>query len=423
MPHVHLVPGDGLFGAMSNRKAKAMTSTASGDMSTPSIGPGNARNTEIYLAGAMMQKKPAIPIRFDALEAAAKAKLAPEAFDYIAGAAGQECTKLQNGAAFDRWRIVPRHLRGVADRDLAVTLFGEKLRSPLLLAPVGVLELAHPEADAAVARAAAAEGLPMIVSNQASTPMEKIAEALAGQTFWFQLYWSMSNDLTASLVARAEACGAKAIVVTLDTTFLGWRPRDLQNAYLPFILGKGIAQYTSDPVFRAMLSRPPEEDITGAAVKFVQTYSNPGLSWQDLEFLRKRTRLPILLKGILHPGDARLALDHGMDGIVVSNHGGRQVDGAIAALDALPGAVDAVQGKVPVLFDSGIRSGPDVFKAIALGAKAVLLGRPYVYGLGIAGEEGVREVIRNLVADFDLTMGLSGCRSLAEIRPDMLNRA
>jgi lactate 2-monooxygenase len=382
---------------------------------TPDSGPGNARNAEIYLAGAFMHKKPQVPLRFDELEASAKAAMQPEAFDYVAGAAGEEATKRENGAAFHRWKIVPRHLRGVAGRDAAISLFGHALKAPLLLAPVGVLELAHQDADLAVARAAADEGVPMIISSQASVPMEKIAEALGGQYFWFQLYWSASNELTASFVSRAEACGAKAIVVTLDTTLLGWRPRDLQNAYLPFIRGKGIAQYTSDPVFRSMLARPPEEDMLGAAAKFIETYANPGLSWDDLAFLRARTKLPILLKGILHPEDARLAIAHSMDGIVVSNHGGRQVDGAIAALDALPGVVEAVAGKVPVLFDSGIRSGPCMVKALALGAAAVFLGRPYVYGLGIAGSQGVREVIRNLLADFDLTMGLSGCRSSAEI--------
>jgi lactate 2-monooxygenase len=401
-----------------------MSDTPPGAPSNASYsGPGTVRNAEIYLAGALMQKKPAIPVRFDDLEAVAKSAMAPEAFDYVAGAAGEEGTSRENRLAFERWRIVPRHLRGVAQRDMSVTLFGQALNSPLLLAPVGVLELAHPEADGAVARAAASEGVPLIISNQASVPMETIAQAMAGQPFWFQLYWSMSDGLTASLVARAEACGAKAIVVTLDTTLLGWRPRDLKNAYLPFILGKGIAQYTSDPVFRTMLSRPPEEDKAGAAMKFVETYSNPALSWQDLASLRNRTRLPILLKGVLHPDDTRLAIEHGMNGVVVSNHGGRQVDGAIAALDALPAIVDASAGKMPVLFDSGIRSGADIFKALALGASAVLLGRPYVYGLAAGGMEGVREVIRNILADFDLTMGLSGCSSPAGITRHMLQRA
>jgi lactate 2-monooxygenase len=399
-----------------------MSGSTEGTSRAASPGPGNIRSAEIYMGGAFMNKKPAIPIRFDGLEAAAKAVMPPEAFDYVAGAAGEEGTASENRLAFERWRIVPRQLCGAAERDTSLTLFGQKFQSPLLLAPVGVLELAHPEADLAVARAAAAEAVPMILSNQASVPMEKTAEALNGQPFWFQLYWSVSNELTASLAARAEACGAKAIVVTLDTTLLGWRPRDLKNAYLPFLSGKGIAQYTSDPVFRSMLARPPEEDALGAAAKFVEIYSNPGLSWADLAFLRNRTKLPILLKGVLHPDDARLAIEHGMDGIVVSNHGGRQVDGAIAALDALPAAADAASGKIPVLFDSGVRTGPDIFKALALGASAVLLGRPYVYGLALGGTDGVREVIRNVLADFDLTMGLSGCRSVAGITRDRLSR-
>jgi lactate 2-monooxygenase len=400
-----------------------MSGSMEGSSRALSPGPGNTRNAEIYLAGAFMKKKPQIPIRFDELEAAAKAVMLPEAFDYVAGAAGEENTKNENRLAFERWRIVPRQLCGVQERDTSLTLFGQKLKSPLLLAPVGVLELAHPDADLAVARAAAQEAVPMILSNQASVPMEKAAEALSGQPFWFQLYWSLSNELTASLAARAEACGAKAIVVTLDTTLLGWRPRDLKNAYLPFLAGKGIAQYTSDPVFRSMLARPPEEDMLGAAAKFVEIYSNPGLSWGDLAFLRNRTKLPLLLKGVLHPDDARLAIEHGMDGIVISNHGGRQVDGAIAALDALPAAADAVSGRIPLLFDSGVRTGPDIFKAIALGASAVLLGRPYVYGLGLGGTDGVSEVIRNLLADFDLTMGLSGCRSIPAITRDRVFRS
>ncbi len=387
------------------------------------LGPGNLRNTEVYLAGAMMQQKPKVPMRATALEAAAQAVMAPEAFGYIAGSAGEEETARENRQAFGRWRIVARHLRGVAERDLTQTVLGTPLKVPMLLAPVGVLELAHPGADLAVAKAAVAAGVPMVISNQASTPMEAIAETFNGHPFWFQLYWSTSNNLTASLVSRAEACGAKAIVVTLDTTLLGWRPRDLQMGYLPFIRGKGIAQYTSDPVFRSMLTRTPEDDPIGAAAKFVQVYSNPALTWRDLAFLRTKTKLPILLKGILHPDDARLALEHGMDGIIVSNHGGRQVDGAIAAADALPAVAKAVAGRVPVLFDSGIRTGSDVFKAIALGASAVLIGRPYVYGLAIGGSDGAAEVLKNLIAEFDLTMGLSGCATLTAIQASGLRQS
>jgi lactate 2-monooxygenase len=275
---------------------------------------------------------------------------------------------------------------------------------------------------------------------------------------WFQLYWNRSNDLVASLVRRAEACGCSAIVLTLDTTMLGWRPRDLDLGSLPFLQGKGIAQYTSDPVFRAELGRAssPNEprlgdgssgtirptlnlptiatalgqkarypggllknltsgDPRAAVQRFMLTYSRPSLQWDDLKFLRQCTKLPVLLKGVLHPDDARKALEHGIDGLVVSNHGGRQIDGEIASLDALPAVVEAVHGKIPVLFDSGIRSGADVFKARALGATAVCLGRPYVYGLAIAGRRGVEEVIGNVLAEFDLTLGLAGCTSVRGI--------
>jgi lactate 2-monooxygenase len=416
-------------------------------------GVGLARQTEIYLAG-VRGRRPAIPFDHRRRERRAKTRLSAQAYAYIAGGAGVERTMAANRAAFDRWRIVPRVLRDISDRDLSVELLGRRLRTPFLLAPIGVLELAHDDADVAVAKAAAAEGVPMIFSNQASRPMEECAAAMRDAPRWFQLYWSTSNDLVASFVARAEACGCEAIVVTLDTKMLGWRSRDLDFAHLPFATGRGIAQYTSDPVFRSLVdpstaqrSGPPtpaavralvrasrsypgslrENLRSGAGVaavrKVMEIYSRPSLTWDDFGWLRGRTTLPIVLKGILHPDDARLAMEHGMDAIVVSNHGGRQVDGAIASLDALPGVAEAVGGRIPVLFDSGIRGGADAFKALALGATAVLLGRPYVYGLALRGEAGVRDVIRNLVADFDLTMALSGCRSVADIRPEHLQLA
>jgi lactate 2-monooxygenase len=287
--------------------------------------------------------------------------------------------------------------------------------------------------------------------------MEETAAAMGDAPRWFQLYWSTSDELVASLVSRAERCGCSAIVLTLDTTMLGWRIRDLDLAYLPFLRGKGIAQYTSDPVFLDALQEtlrqaaPPTGRISLAAIgtlwemagsfpdsrlaglrsglaraavrRFVETYSRPSLSWDDLAFLRERTTLPILLKGVLHPADAVAAIEHGMDGIVVSNHGGRQVDGSVATMDALPGVVHAVAGRVPVLLDSGVRSGADVLRALALGASAVGLGRPYVWGLAAGGEQGVREVIRNLRADFDRTLGLAGCASAREISHESVTRA
>jgi lactate 2-monooxygenase len=418
---------------------------------------GLERQTDIYLSG-VSGDRPRVPLHFDELEAAARESMSPEAFAYVAAGAGNEDTVEANRDGFRGWRIVPRMLRDVEERDTSVELFGRRLPGPLLLAPVGVLELAHRQADRAVAAAARTENVPMILSNQASVPMEECAEVLGDAQRWFQLYWSRSDELVESLVRRAEACGCGAIVVTLDTTILGWRPRDLAPAFLPFLRGKGIAQYTSDPVFTRLLGEPSEDGLgsreprptlaalrtliqltrrypdsflrtlrsgsgRAAVQRFVEIYSRPSLTWEDLPFLRERTRLPILLKGIVHSDDARRAVDEGMDGVIVSNHGGRQVDGAIATIAALPAVAEAVDGRVPVLLDSGVRGGADIFKALALGASAVLLGRPYVYGLAVAGEAGVREVIQNHLADFDLTMGLAGCRSIAEIGPDCLVRA
>lgn len=377
--------------------------------------------------------------------------MSADARTYVLGGAGGGHTMRANRAAFDAHHIVPRVLRNVEARDQRCTLFGKQLASPMLTAPIGVLEIVHDEADLAVARAAAAEGVPMVFSNQASVPMETCAAAMGDTPRFFQLYWSRSDDLVASFLARAAACGCSGIILTLDTTMLGWRSQDLDRASLPFLRGMGIAQYTSDPVFRRELALPlpssaaaaPSARVNLAAIgvlrdllrrtpgplgeklrtqwpraavqRFTATYSRPSLTWEDLPRLRAMTRLPIILKGVVHPDDARRAADEGMDGIVVSNHGGRQVDRSIATLAALPGVVAAVGGRMPVLLDSGVRSGADVFIALALGAQAVLLGRPYVYGLTLAGTAGVREVLQNVRAELDLTMGLAGCRSLADV--------
>jgi len=422
----------------------------------PPPGIGRERQFEVYVGGAR-GAYPRVPVSYELLERNARKAMSPEGFAYVAGGAGAEETIRENRAAFERWRIVPRMLRDVSRRETSVEVLGTPFSSPFALCPIGVLEMAHRGSDVAVARAAAAEGIPMIFSNQASRPMEETARAMGDAPRWFQIYWSTHDELVESLVSRSEACGCSAIVLTLDTTMLGWRIRDLDLAYLPFLRGKGIAQYTSDPVFIDALQEtlreapPPAGRITLAAIgtlwdlagafpgsrltnlrsglaraavqRFVQTYSRPSLSWDDLAFLRERTRLPILLKGILHPEDARAAVEHGMDGIVVSNHGGRQVDGAVGTMDVLPGIVEAVGGRAPVLLDSGVRSGADVFRALALGASAVGLGRPYVWGLAAGGEDGVREVIRNLRGDFDLTMGLAGCATIADIGRDSVQHA
>ncbi|WP_440998873.1 lactate 2-monooxygenase [Fodinibius sp. SL11] len=410
------------------------------------------RQTDIFL-GSLRGNNRTIPISFDKLRAAAKNNMSKEAYAYIAGSAGCETTKRSNRTDFKQWKIVPSMLNDVSDCNTSVSLFGQDYPTPFLLAPIGVLDMAHPKADLAVAKASAAEGVPFIFSNQASVDMETCSSVMGESPRWFQLYWSTSNDLVESFVRRAESCGCEGIVLTLDTTMLGWRPRDLDLDYLPFLRGRGIAQYTSDPVFRKLMKtsagdadKPPKltwnsikalvkmaknypgsfwgnllsEEPRRAVKTFIECYSRPSLKWDDLSFLRSITDLPILLKGILSPEDARKAIKTNMDGIIVSNHGGRQVDGAVSAIEMLPDITQEVNGEMPVLMDSGIRTGSDIFKAIALGADAVLLGRPYTYALATAGEQGVREVIQNYRADFELTMALSGCRSVDEIHANRL---
>ena len=381
-----------------------------------------ARQTDIYLKGLAGQR-PAIPLSFETLEAQARERMSPEAYGYVAGAAGSESTMAANSQAFARWRIVPRMMRDITTRDLTVEVLGQRFAAPVMLAPIGVLSIAHPEAEIAVARASASLGVPFMLSTAASKPMEAVAQAAGDTPRWFQLYWGNDPAVAASMVRRAEAAGYSAIVVTLDTKLLSWRERDLQNAYLPFLLGEGLGNYFSDPAFRQSLAQPIEENPQAAIMRWAQIFSDPAHTWDDLATLREHTRLPILVKGVLHPDDARRALDAGAAGVVVSNHGGRQLDGAIAALDALPGVVAAIGDHAPVLFDSGIRRGADIVKALALGAKMTLVGRPYAYGLALGGEAGVRDVVLNLLADLDVTLALSGCRSLAELSPEMLARA
>lgn len=380
---------------------------------------GVQRQMEVYLAG-VQGHAPAQPVAPEELEERARGVLPPRAYVYVAGGAGAEDTVRANRDAFRRWRIVPRFLRDVSRRDLGVELLGRRLPAPLLLAPVGVQAMLHPEAELATARAARSLGVPLVLSTVSSTPLEAVAAALGDSPRWFQLYWPKDPALAASLVGRAERAGYSALVVTLDTYLYGWRERDLQIGWLPFAHGEGLANYVTDPAFRAALAKPPEEDPPAAARHFLAVVSNPALTWGDLAWLRRQTRLPILLKGVLHPDDARRAVEHGVDGVIVSNHGGRQVDGAVASLDALPAVVEAVAGRAAVLFDGGIRRGADVFKALALGARAVLVGRPYCWGLAVRGEEGVREVLRNLLADVELTLGLAGCASCADVSRDSL---
>lgn len=405
---------------------------------------------EIYLNG-FAGKTQTAKISYEALESAAKARLSAKSFAYIAGGAGIESTMRSNRNAFEACKIIPRMLRNVENRDTSIQLLGHTFKTPLLISPIGVLEMAHQDADLAVARAAKSLSIPYIFSNQASYPMEETAAVMDESPRFFQLYWSKSRELVTSLIQRAEKCGCLGIVVTLDTTMLGWRVRDLDLASLPFLACKGIAQYTSDPVFQQLMAQniipASRQRITlktilglikmvnnypgsgflkklksgkpmSAVRHFTGLYSNAATTWEDLAWLRSQTHLPIILKGILAADDAQKALDYGMDGIYISNHGGRQVDGSISSFEALPAIAKIAGNKVPVIIDSGIRSGADVFKALAMGATAVSIGRPYVYGLAIGGERGVYEVLRNFMSDFELTMGLSGCKSIAEITPD-----
>ena len=372
--------------------------------------PGSQVQNAIYLAGGAEW-----PVSPEDWEAGARERLEQGPFDYVAGGAGSEATVRANREAFERRRLRPRMLTGNAERDLSVEVLGLRSPAPFLLGPVGVLSIVHPEAELGVARASKATGVPMVLSSAASTSLEDVAAELGESQRWFQLYWWGDRELAGSLVDRAGAAGYGAIVVTLDTLTLGWRDRDLRNGYLPFLGGEGLAQFFSDPLFRERLDAPPEEDLQTASLMALAAFPNLALTWSDLAWLRERTELPVVLKGILTAEDARLALDHGVDGIVVSNHGGRQVDGAVASLDALVEVRDVVGTDAAVLMDGGIRRGSDIVKALALGADAVLLGRLYAYGLAVGGAAGVEAVIRQLAAELDLTMALAGARSVREL--------
>jgi lactate 2-monooxygenase len=377
---------------------------------------------EIYMRG-LAGESPAVPVSVADLELAATEAMEPRAANYVGAGAGSEDTIRANAEAFRRHRIVPRMLRDVSQRDLSTTILGTAMPAPLLLAPIGVQRILHEDGELATARAAAAVGVPIIASSASHFTLEEIAEAGGEAPRWFQLYWANDRRLMESFVGRAERAGYSAIVVTVDTFIPGWKPRDLQQAWLPFLEGMGVGNYFQDPVFREGLEKTPEEDQGAATGHFIGVQANPSLTWDQLSTLRELTSLPILVKGIQHVDDAREAARRGLDGIVVSNHGGRQVDGAIASLDALPPIAEAVGDELAILFDSGVRGGADVLKALALGADAICLGRPYVWGLTLGGEAGVEAVLRMVLGELDLTMALCGLTRLEEIGPDLLAAA
>lgn len=375
----------------------------------------------VYLDG-VRGTVPALPMTFDGLERQARASMDRRIFDYVAGGAGNERTQRANVEAFEAWELLPRMLRGAARRDLSVSLLGMELPSPLLLSPVGVLGVIAPGGELAAADASARTGVPLMASTLSEVSLEAVQRRTGDTPALFQLYPPGDRALTESLVGRAEDAAYAALVVTLDTTMTGWRPRDLTNAFRPQFQGRCLANYFSDPVFLARLGHRPEQDLAAAVRCWSGLFADPGLTWADLGWLRSITRLPLVLKGVCHGGDAARAKDIGADGVICSNHGGRQVDGAVPALRCLPRVVEAADD-MPVLFDSGIRSGADAVKALALGASAVCIGRPYCYGLALAGAEGVAHVLRCLLTELDVTMGLVGCPDLAGLTHDILERA
>lgn len=389
------------------------------DSEEPSPGFGNQRVREIYRDGMYDEETPAYPIAYEDLREAAWENMDDAARAYVHGGSGTEET-FERNRDFSSYRIMPRMLRGVEDRSLSVELLGNTHEFPLMITPLGVQSLLHDEAESATARACAKLDIPYTLSSLSSTPMEDVAETLGDTTKWFQFYWSSDRAVARSFLDRAEASGYDAIVLTVDAPTLGWRDRLLERGYYPFLEGEGVANYFSDPAFRDSLEASPEEDPKAAVDRFLEIFGDESLTWADLSFLQENTDLPIVLKGVLHPEDARLALQHGADAVQVSTHGGRQVDGSISAVEALPAVAEAVGDEVPVLFDSGVRRGSDAFKALGLGADTVMLGRPFAYGLAMAGQDGVEWVLENTLSELDLTMGLAGYDDVTDVGREAL---
>ena len=376
---------------------------------------------EIYFQG-LTGVLPALPMSYPDLESRARQVLSPSVWSYVAGGAGDERTQDVNVTAFDRWGLIPRMLVGATERDLSVELWGKRWPAPIFMAPIGVIALCAQDGhgDLATARAAARTGVPMCASTLVEDPLEAVAAEFGDTPGLFQLYCPTDRELAESLVRRAEAAGYAGIVVTLDTWIPGWRPRDLAMSNFPQLRGKCLANYTSDPVFRAKAGLAEDAEPRDAVMYWASIFGK-SLTWDDLTWLRSLTNLPLILKGICHPDDARRARDYGVDGIYCSNHGGRQANGGVPAIDCLPGVVEAA-GELPVLFDSGVRSGAEVVKALALGASAVGIGRPYAYGLALGGADGIVHVLRSLLAEADLIMAVDGYPTRADLTPEALRR-
>ncbi|KAI8629372.1 FMN-dependent dehydrogenase [Xylariaceae sp. FL1651] len=383
---------------------------------------------DLYSRGILQGIRPPTTTDPNKLRIQAMKAMRPEAYNYIAGGAGEGATMDANRLAFRQWKIIPRMMRPTMPRDLKVNLFGEQYDSPILVAPVGAQEVYHKDKEVGTAAACAELNVPFIMSTASTSTIQEVATACGDQPRWFQLYWPMDGEITASILKTARAAGFKVLVVTIDTACMSWRPADLDTTFLPFMTGQGNNVGFSDPVFRRKFAQrnggatPENSTMSAARYWLSEAFSGDSHPWEHLEVLKKLWDGPIVLKGIQHPEDALLALQHGVSGIVVSNHGGRQVDGAVASLDMLPEIVKAVGDQMTVLFDSGIRTGADIVKALSLGAKAVLVGRPVFYGLGIAGKEGVKHVLASILADLDGTMGLAGVKSIAHLSQTNLKR-
>lgn len=363
-----------------------------------------------------------LPQSVDEWRERARITLTKDAWDYLEGGAGEEDTVHENRSAFKKWRIRPRYLRDVSKRTMEAEFLGQNRESPFILAPIGVQSILHKDGEIASARAAAKMNMPFILSTVSSITMEEIVKKSPEGEKWLQLYPSKDKNIIRSFIKRAEKAGYRAIVVTADTTMLGWRERDLNNAYLPFLRGEGLANFFSDPVFRRRLEKPPEEDLIKAIMEFISVYVNPFFSWEDFKEICSTTEIPVILKGITHREDVELAFKSGARAVVISNHGGRQVDGAISSLDALEEVTESGDLKGEILFDSGFRHAADALKAIALGASGILIGRPYAYALSVAGQEGIELYLEQVMAEMDLEMGLSGIKNLKELNRESLYR-
>ncbi|MFD2445428.1 alpha-hydroxy-acid oxidizing protein [Bacillus sp. CGMCC 1.16607] len=352
------------------------------------------------------------PISFEELEQEARKKMSVGGFGYVRSGAGGEETLRKNSDSFSKLSVIPRVLSNVSNVDTSITLFGRTYPYPFLLAPVGMLKLAHEDADLAAVKGASTHNIPFVLSTVSSYSIEDVAAVAEESSKWFQLYWSNNEEIAYHMVERAEESGYEAIVLTVDTVMMGWREEDMKNRFSPLKQGIGKANYETDSVFLNSLENQDSDAIIEGILNNIH---HPTLNWKHVAALKEKTSLPILLKGILHPEDAKLAIENGVDGIIVSNHGGRQLDGVISAIDALPQIVEVVKGKIPVLLDSGIRRGADVVKALALGADAVLIGRPFVYGLAIAGQKGVEKVLEHFIQETKVSIALAGVSKVSDL--------